>query len=253
MNLRASAALAIAICLAPAARPQTGTVLAIGAHAGDMELTAGATLLKQARAGGRVVLLHLTLGDGGNPRMPPAKYAGQKRQEALAAAKLLGAEVRFGPYSDGMIPNDEKARLFVADEIRRASPAIIITHWRNSMHKDHANAHAIVTDAILLASLEGVVTEHPRHRGVRAIYFAENWEDAEGFQPYLFLSFKDEFDRWKEAVRQYEFVRGGISSFPYAEYYESLARVRGAECGRGLAEAFEVPAYSKKRVLDTLP
>jgi hypothetical protein len=48
-------------------------------------------------------------------------------------------------------------------------------------------------------------------------------------------------------------VRGGISSFPYLEYYEALARVRGAEAGRGFAVALDVDPWARKRVLDALP
>ncbi len=50
------------------------TILAVGAHAGDMELTCGALLAKQRRAGDRIVLLHLTLGEGGNTKLSPEAY-----------------------------------------------------------------------------------------------------------------------------------------------------------------------------------
>jgi len=58
---------------------------------------------------------------------------------------------------------------------------------------------------------------------------------------------------WKAAVTSYEFVRGGISSFPYLEYYESLARVRGAVAGRRFAVTLEVEPFARRRVLDALP
>jgi hypothetical protein len=58
---------------------------------------------------------------------------------------------------------------------------------------------------------------------------------------------------WKAAVACYEFIRGGISSFPYLEYYEALARVRGAVAGKRFAVSLEVDAFAKKRVLDSLP
>jgi hypothetical protein len=54
-------------------------------------------------------------------------------------------------------------------------------------------------------------------------------------------------------VTSYEFVRGGISPFPYLEYYEALARVRGALAGRRFAVALDVDPFAKKRVLDALP
>lgn len=228
------------------------TILAVGAHAGDMELTSGALLLKQHRQGDRVVLLHLTLGEGGNPRLSPAVYGAQKRAEAEGAAEALGAEVLFGPYRDGELPNDEAARRYVADMIRQVRPTHVITHWEQSIHKDHANAHAIVKDAVLLASLEGVVTDHPPHRGIRGVYYAENWEDADGFQPYFYFDVTDALPGWREAVSRYEFVRGTISSFRYLDYYDALSTVRGAESRRGRAIAFDIDAFGKKRVLDAI-
>jgi hypothetical protein len=100
--------------------------------------------------------------------------------------------------------------------------------------------------------LEGVKTDHPPHRGVRGIYFAENWEDAEGFRPYLYVDTSDARDAWLEAIRSYEFVRGGISSFSYQSYYDALASVRGAEARKTRAVAFDIDESGKKRVLDRL-
>jgi len=126
------AALALA-SLAVAAGAADRTVLAIGAHAGDAEITTGALLARHKRLGDRVVMLHLTLGEAGNPKMT----------EDLAT--------------------------------------------------------------------------------------------------------------WKAAATSYEFIRGGISSFPYLEYYEALARLRGAVAGKRFAVALEVDPFAKKRVLDSLP
>ena len=232
---------------------QQKTILAVGAHAGDMEVTCAAVLAKHVKKGDKAVLLHLTLGEGGNPKKTPSAYGEQKRFEALSAAKVIGAEVLFAPYKDGELPNDEQVRRFVADVIRRVKPTHILTHWRKSIHKDHSNTNLIVNDAVLLASLEGVVTDHPRHRGVKGIYFAENWEDPEDFKPYIYVDISTELGIWKECVTQYEFIKGGVSSFPYLEYYESLARVRGAEVGVKYAETFDVDPFEKKRVVEVLP
>ena len=236
---------------APAVTPRT--ILAIGAHAGDMELTAGAVLIRQHRLGDRVVILHMTLGEGGNPRLSPVVYGAQKRREALAADSIIGAEVIFAPYRDGEIPNDDAARRYVADVIRTVKPTHVITHWPRSIHKDHSNTSLIVQDAVLLASLDGVITRHPAHRGVRGVYYADNWEDAEGFAPYLYVRVTEDMDRWREAVTRYEFVGGRISSFRYLDYYDALATVRGAIAGKGRAVAFDIDSFGKRRTLDSLP
>jgi LmbE family N-acetylglucosaminyl deacetylase len=229
------------------------TILAVGAHAGDMELTAGAVLIKQHKLGDRVVILHMTLGEGGYPRVSPAVYAAQKRREAQAADSVIGAETIFAPYRDGEIPNDEAVRRYVADVIRAVKPSYIITHWSHSIHKDHANTSLIVQDAVLLASLEGVVTAHPAHRGVRGVYYADNWEDAESFDPYVYIGVTDEVAQWRDAVTKYEFVGGRISSFKYLDYYDALFTVRGAVSGKGKAVTFNIDSFGKRRVLDSLP
>jgi LmbE family N-acetylglucosaminyl deacetylase len=165
---------------------------------------------------------------------------------------MLGARVIFGPYRDGELPNTEDVRRYVAEIIREVKPTLVITHWRNSIHRDHANTHAIVEDAVLLASLEGVKLASPPYRGVR-LWYAENWEDAQGFSPYLYVDVSDQMDRWRRLVSSYEFVSGDISSFAYLDYYGALAILRGAEAHRARAEAFDIDPLGKKRVLDAVP
>ncbi|MEN6534108.1 MAG: PIG-L family deacetylase [Bryobacteraceae bacterium] len=243
----------LCLLLAPAGFTQQRTILAIGAHCGDAEITTGALLAKHRKLGDRIAILHLTLGEGGNPRMTPAAYGEQKRNEALAAAKVLDAEAIFGPYKDGELPVSSESVRYVANVIRRVKPTHVLTHWRNSMHRDHTATYRIVSEAVLLASLEGFVSEYPRHRGLRGVYYAENWEDAEDFKPFLYVDVSAELDQWEKCVTQYEFIRGGISSYPYLDYYKSLARVRGSESGKRYAISFEVDPWSRRRVIDALP
>jgi len=241
--------LSVLVCLLPAA---DRTILAVGGHAGDMEIAAGAVLAKHKRLGDRVVLLHLSLGENGNPKMSPERYGEQKRREAEEAAQALGAEVLFGPYKDGEVPSSPEAARYVANIIRQVKPTLVITHWKNSIHRDHAAAHQVTEDAVLLASLEGFPTEQPPWRGVRGVYYTDNWEDPEGFQPYVFVDVTEDFETWKAAVTKYEFIRGGISSFHYLDYYTALATLRGALSGKKYAVTFDIDAFGKKRIVDSL-
>jgi N-acetylglucosamine malate deacetylase 1 len=50
-----------------------------------------------------VVILHMTLGEDGNPRLLPAVYGAQRKREALAADSVIGAEAMFAPYRDAEI------------------------------------------------------------------------------------------------------------------------------------------------------
>jgi hypothetical protein len=59
--------------------------------------------------------------------------------------------------------------------------------------------------------------------------------------------------QWRDAVTKYEFVRGGISTFRYLDYYDALSIVRGAVAGKQRAISFNIDAFGKRRVLDSLP
>jgi LmbE family N-acetylglucosaminyl deacetylase len=240
-----------AVHVAGAQQPRT--ILAIGAHAGDAELTTGALLAAERARGARVVILALTLGERGHPTSTPAQYAAQKRSEAEGVARSLGAELEVGPWKDAEIPNDENARRWVASVIRRVRPGLVLTHWKKSIHRDHAAASAIVQDAVLLAALPGVTgVEGEPHRGV-AVWYAENWEDAEDFTPYLYVAVDSaSWARWKGAVSGFAFARG-VTGFPYLDYYDALGRVRGIEARRGRAVAFDVEPSGKRRVFDAVP
>lgn len=229
-----------------AAAGQSTTILAIGGHAGDMEVSAGAALARAARLGARVVILHLSLGENGHPRKTAGEYAKQKREEAIAAAKALGAEARFGTWTDGSLRPSKETEEFVAQVIRDVKATHLITHWKHSIHPDHEAAYAITQNASLLASITG-------WRGVRSILYAENWEDPEGFQPYVYIDSTQDIETWRKATACYEFLRGGVSAFPYMQYYEGLSSLRGAEARKRHAVAFDVDAMGKRRILQDWP
>jgi len=236
-----------------AAQTPPRTILAIGAHAGDVELTMGPLLTAERARGTRVVILDLTLGERGHPTLSVEQYGAQKRREATEVAAAIGAELEIGPYQDAEIPNDEPARRWVAAVIRRVRPTLVLTHWKESMHRDHSATSAIVRDAVLLAALPGIsgVAGQP-HRGV-SVWYAENWEDATGFAPYVYVGVDSaSWSRWRTAVSKFEFARGA-TGFPYVEYYDALGRVRGIEARKGHAVAFDTEPYGKRRVLDAVP
>lgn len=61
------------------------TVLAIGAHIGDMDLTAGPTLAKLVLDGADATIVALTPGERGHPRLSPSEYKKQKIAEGEAS------------------------------------------------------------------------------------------------------------------------------------------------------------------------
>lgn len=223
------------------------TVLAIGAHVGDAELTAGALLATCAVHGGKAVTLALTAGEKAAPAGADiAAYRRDKIAQAEAFAADLGGEAYVLNYSDGLLPDNDEVRFAVCDIIRRVKPDIIVTHHENSMHKDHAACHRIVLDAWFYAAIEGFQRELPRHFAPH-IYFAENWEDALDFKPYVYLDVTDGFPLWEKAIDHHLFAIHS-TSFAYKEYYSHLKRLRGIEGRKGYCECFMIPPEQYKIV-----
>lgn len=211
--------------------------MAIGGHAGDMDLTAGAALAQAILDGHQVVLFHLTPGEKGHPTLSAKDYGEQKIHEAQAFAQKIGASTRFLDYGDGELPVTDYVKFQVADVIREEKPQVLITHWKNSIHKDHANTHLIVEDAAFYAEIAAFPRAHPAHT-VRQIYYADNWEDPFDYNPDVFVGIREEaYDLWLEAASLYAYARGE-TGFQYLDYYKALLVVRGRPHGFVRAEAF---------------
>jgi LmbE family N-acetylglucosaminyl deacetylase len=229
-------------------------ILAVGAHCGDMEISAGMILAKLARQGKRPVFLHLTPGEKGHKTLSPDEYAAQKRVEAVKAAAAFGGEALFLPYKDGELPADDEVKFQIADIIREVKPKVVMAHWTGSMHKDHTAAGEVMPDSIFYAAIPGFERELPAHGGVR-MYYTENWEDPIDFRPELYVEVEEQdVERWEAACNEYALFRGGVSSFDYITYYRSLARVRGLEImsPTGLAQALGLAPLARRRRVSEL-
>jgi N-acetylglucosamine malate deacetylase 1 len=208
----------------------SGGLLLVGAHVGDMDFTAGHLARLHVKAGDEVLLLHLTAGEAGHPDMDRAAYKVQKLGEATAAAGALGAEHRVMMYPDGDLVASQEVAAAVASVIEQARPRVLVTHWRGSFHRDHANCYFAVERAL------GMVTSP-----LPEVFYAENWEDADGFRADSVIDIGDVYQEWVNAARCHELFRGGVVTFDYQGYYEALTATRGRMAGVERAAAFMRP------------
>lgn len=221
-------------------------IMAIGGHIGDAELTAGGTLATLALKGWKIVTVGATGGERGNPpSVSVAEYREQKIYEAKAFAEKLGGEAVVLPYADGELKCDDEAKFLLCDIIRRYKPERLLTHWKNSMHRDHIVCSNLVREAQFLAGLRSVERELPAHYA-SGPYMAENWEDADGFVPHTYFEVtKEGFALWSEAIDTHWFAVNS-RDFKYKDYYSALKRVRGLEGRFEYAEAFALNEYQKR-------
>lgn len=224
------------------------TIMAIGGHVGDAELTCGGVLATYAKKGYQIITVALTGGERGNPTgVSVEQYRRQKEEEAFRFAEKLGGTAIVFPYVDGELPDDEEVRLKLCDLIRKHRPEALLTHWKNSMHKDHELTHRIVKDAQFYAGLPGMVREDAAYYA-KGPYYAQNWEDAVGFSPYIYLKVSPEgFALWQEAIREHWFAVNS-PDFRYFDYYSHLMQSNGCIARCQYAEAFDIDEQDKKIV-----
>lgn len=226
-------------------------IVAVGAHTADMEFSAGAALLKHVRQGWEAHIVHLTLGEKGSASLSATEYGAQKKREAEEAARLLGATPHFLPYLDGQLPDDEETAQRLAAVLRRLQPQVLITHWRDSIHRDHTHAYHLTRRAWFVAAIRHFEVEGlPRARPAR-LYYADNWEDALHFEPYVFVDVSEEMEDWERAFKCYAIGRGE-GGFPYWDWYRARTRLHGIARRVQHAQAFAIEPEGRFQIKELL-
>ncbi|OZF42072.1 PIG-L family deacetylase [Rhodococcus sp. 14-2470-1a] len=127
-------------------------IMAIGAHPDDIEILAAGTLARYRERGHAIAVCILTDGRLSAPSGDPDDVAATRREEAQAAAHLLGAELYWIGRPDGMLYDDPDTRAAVVDAVRAFSPNIVFAHDPNDYHPDHRAASTIAMSARQLAT-----------------------------------------------------------------------------------------------------
>lgn len=195
-------------------------VLAIGAHPDDIELGCGATLLAHARHGDRVTLLVMTPGERG-PQAARSRVAEQHE-----AAEMLGADVVWGGFEDGAVPEGRAAVDVVQDVVRQFGSDVVYTHARDDTHQDH-RATASATIAACRRSLRVLLYESPTSLRFRPTVYV----DVDGFL--------------EAKLRLVSAHTSQVLTNPLVdlEALEGQARYRGFQARLRWAEAFEANRF----------
>ncbi|TDE10141.1 PIG-L deacetylase family protein [Jiangella asiatica] len=227
------------------------TVMAVGGHIGDMDLAAGPLLAQVVQDGGRAVLVALTPGERGHPRLGVDEYRARKIAEGQAFAAAIGAEFHvFDDLSDGFLTPTDDVAARLARLIRAAEPDWLIAHWKHSIHTDHENASTVAERARFLAGLPGWAPSDGDQHAVGRLLYAENWEDDRGFAADTYVAVSEPaFQRWRAAIEGQAFARGETYGFRYIDYYTAQLTMRGCLARTDRAVALSSGDGSRVEVL----
>ncbi len=107
-------------------------ILALGAHADDIEIGSGGTILRWLEENPATEVYWVVLG-----------ASGQRRSEAVESASLFLANARrkeivAKEFRDGYFPYiGSEIKDFFEELKRKYSPDLVLTHYRGDLHQDH--------------------------------------------------------------------------------------------------------------------
>lgn len=137
--------------------PRPRRVLIVAPHPDDAEFMAGGALSHWQSQGASIHYLLVTDGTSGSrdPNQTPEQLAAIRRQEQIAAAKVMGSDdVTFLGYPDGRVEPSLALRWDIARVIRRVRPDVVLTmdpNFRYSENYINHPDHRAVADATLAA------------------------------------------------------------------------------------------------------
>jgi LmbE family N-acetylglucosaminyl deacetylase len=199
---------------------ETLSVLCLGAHADDIEIGAGGTILSWIASGVRLEVHWCVLSAIG-PRTAEA--------EASAEAFLAGAvssRIELGQFNDSFFPyQGADIKAWLGGLKGEVEPDVILTHARNDAHQDHREVCRLTWNLFR----DHLILE----------YEIPKWDGDLG-QPNLYMPLTSAVLERKIQLLLEHFATQRPKVWFDAETFRGLARLRGMECRapERYAEAF---------------
>ncbi|MDP2913925.1 MAG: bacillithiol biosynthesis deacetylase BshB1 [Candidatus Aminicenantes bacterium] len=152
-------------------------VLAFGAHADDVEITCGATIIKLAALGYKTGIITLTRGEmatRGTPEIRAEEFKKSAEIMGLAAHKMLD-------IPDGRVEVTWENKLKIIAEIRAHKPRIIFAPYWVERHPDHEKTSHLVRESAYLSGLKKIDTGQDAFRPLRVVFYQSRFEFTPSF------------------------------------------------------------------------
>lgn len=204
-------------------------VLAIGAHADDIELGCGGTIALHSKRGDNVYLLimaesYWTNYDGTVFRKKEEGEIEEQEGARIMGGKLinLGYETKKVPFSNESIEAINK----IIDDFEINT---IYTHWCHDTHQDHIRTtQSVLSAARYVKNILMYETEYPGGRSYL------------GFRNQYYVDISDTFDIKMKALSMHKSQVKKYGENIFLRAVEARTRHRGYEIGVNYAECFEV-------------
>lgn len=208
--------------------------LVVSAHSADFVWRAGGAIALYAARGWKMTIVCLSFGERGEsaklwrqPGMTMQKVKDDRRDEAMRAAALLGADVRFMDCGDYPLRVSDDTLLALADIYRELQPEFVLTHSEKDPYNfDHPLATHVAQEARVIAQAHG-------HRpgedvlGAPPVFLFEPHQPEQcDWKPQVLLGIDEVWDIKRKA---FELMAAQEHLW---EYYTRVALQRGAQASR---------------------
>ncbi len=195
-------------------------VLALGAHADDIEIGCGGTVLRLISERPHMDVHWAVLSGGGTPR----------EDEALASANGFLADapqlhVSVASFRDGHFPfKGSVIKDYIEDNFKSVDPHLVLTHAREDRHQDHRLVSDLAWNTF-------------RGKAVIAEFEIPKWDGDLG-RPNAYVQLDPATAGRKVALLMEHFASQHDKPWYDAETFRGLLRLRGVAAACKYAEAF---------------
>jgi 4-oxalomesaconate hydratase len=213
---------------------QKKTALVISAHSGDFVWRAGGAIALYAGRGWKVKIICLSFGERGESAklwkengMTLERVKASRREEALAAAEVLGGEVEFFDCGDYPIHFTAAHLDRLVETYRSLQPRFVLTHSLEDPYNfDHPLAARIAHEARIVAQALG---HNPGAKvlGAPPVFLFEPHQTEQcNWKPQILLDITPVWDKKRKAFEL-------MAAQEYLwEYYTRVALNRGVQAAR---------------------
>jgi LmbE family N-acetylglucosaminyl deacetylase len=203
-------------------------ILCLGAHADDIEIGLGGTLLKVIERRSDLEVWWIVFSAPGRR----AAEAQESADDFLSEVK--NREIRIGTFRESYFPSEWPAIKDWFEEIKaKFSPDIVFTHYREDRHQDHR----VLSDLAWNTFRNHLILEYEILK-----------YDGDLGSPNVFVPISEQLCSRKIELLLKHFKTQATKHWFTSDTFEAMHRIRGVECASttGRAEGF----YCRKLVFD---
>ncbi|GAC1424630.1 MAG: hypothetical protein NVS9B7_18120 [Flavisolibacter sp.] len=200
-------------------------ILCVGAHPGDPEFGCGGTLGKYSRMGHHVVILYITRGEAGDPKLTFAQSGSLRTKEAEASCLILNVKPIFAGQVDANTELNKNSIDNTVKMIGNEHPDIVFAHWPMDTHPDHQVAGLLAFNAWVRSGQQFDLYYYEVNAGSETL----------GFAPTDYVDISEVRDLKKAAMFTHKTQN---PEEIYTTFFKTMEEFRGLEAGVKAAEGF---------------